>query len=689
MRLLDRGWVRAAIRAALCVVTLLSAGCPPGLFPPPDGGGHHDAGAADAGTYDAGTLDAGASDAGTADAGAADAGAGDAGSVDAGASDAGTPDGGAADAGPSADLAPPLGGWTFRNPLPFGDDVQALWSQARGVAWAAATRRILRHDDSGWSAFDVGDSTPNTSISGFSATDLWTAAGRGNVQHWDGQRFSSVQAPNLRVARILATGPGQAWATGIDAVSGRGELLQFSSDQDEGPVFDLSFPGQMGAIFQAGQEVWAVENNPAAPESLVVRVSPAGYTWQAVPGSGGLAAGWAASEDDAWLASNGDHAFLHWDGAQARFTPYPMPQDSDVTAMWGSGPGDIYAVGATDIAHWDGARWSVVVTTVYNSLALRAVSGSSATDVWFAGDDGILLRFDGERWHDLSPAPRPFLLGAVFARTADDVWAVGSAGTALHWNGASWSPFGTNTRADFTSVWAAAADDAWATAIGQPGQPGLLRWDGAVWTPSSDPAMAGLQILSLSGSSRSDVWAAPESPLSPPMHFDGERWSASAGPRLSWLQIVATSATDVWALPDLGATDDPARLKLWRFDGRSWTGVDSPTTSRVTSIWATGPDDAWALSDSPLAAFHWDGRSWTQVELFFGADARVLAPVRVWSGRPDDVWVTTASGWFAHYDGARFTPQFLIRGFFAVHGTPGETVWAVGRGGEIISTPAR
>src|SRR5262249_12846618 len=158
----------------------LAAGCPPRL-PPPGGGGHPDGGASDAGH-----SDAGATDSGTADAGASDAGSTDAGTADAGPIDAGAADGGAS----TAEIAPPRpGGWTFLTPVPFGDDVHALWSQAPGVVWAAATRRILRHDDSGWSAFDVGDSTPNLSVSGFSASDVWTAAGRGNVAHWDGQRF--------------------------------------------------------------------------------------------------------------------------------------------------------------------------------------------------------------------------------------------------------------------------------------------------------------------------------------------------------------------------------------------------------------------------------------------------------------------------------------------------------------------
>ena len=64
----------------------------------------------------------------------------------------------------------------------------------------------------------------------------------------------------------------------------------------------------------------------------------------------------------------------------------------DIESVWGSGPGDVYAVGST-ILHYDGTTWSPMVSGTSNWL--HDVWGSSATDVLAVGEYGTILHQDG------------------------------------------------------------------------------------------------------------------------------------------------------------------------------------------------------------------------------------------------------------------------------------------------------
>jgi hypothetical protein len=61
---------------------------------------------------------------------------------------------------------------------------------------------------------------------------------------------------------------------------------------------------------------------------------------------------------------------------------------------------------------------------------LNEIWGSSATDVFAVGEDGVVLHYDGAAWTLATPT-RAGLLG-VWGSSPGDVYAVGAAGTILH-----------------------------------------------------------------------------------------------------------------------------------------------------------------------------------------------------------------------------------------------------------------
>jgi len=78
--------------------------------------------------------------------------------------------------------------------------------------------------------------------------------------------------------------------------------------------------------------------------------------------------------------------------------------------VWGSGPEDVFAVGAEGtILRYDGARWYGMSTPT--RVELRAVWGTGPTDVYAVGETGTILRFDGARWTRMTSPTRKILLG--------------------------------------------------------------------------------------------------------------------------------------------------------------------------------------------------------------------------------------------------------------------------------------
>ena len=95
---------------------------------------------------------------------------------------------------------------------------------------------------------------------------------------------------------------------------------------------------------------------------------------------------------------------------------------------------------------WDGARWLPSASfrldqrpttsdapNLWPPAVIQsdqvALWGTSATDVWLAGPNGIVLRFDGSRWLRVATPTRYPLFG--LGGTQQRVVAVGAAGTVL------------------------------------------------------------------------------------------------------------------------------------------------------------------------------------------------------------------------------------------------------------------
>lgn len=116
--------------------------------------------------------------------------------------------------------------------------------------------------------------------------------------------------------------------------------------------------------------------------------------------------------------------------------------------------------GRAVIIHWDGTAWA---TGPSPNGSLLALWGSGPGNVWAVGydlDGALLLHFSGGVWTREVGVPVNSLLG-VWGSGPNDVWVVGDAGNILRWNGTNWNMVPDTSAADLYDVWGSSADDIW------------------------------------------------------------------------------------------------------------------------------------------------------------------------------------------------------------------------------------
>jgi hypothetical protein len=271
------------------------------------------------------------------------------------------------------------------------------------------------------------------------------------------------------------------------------------------------------------------------------------------------------------------------------------------TVIAGTGPTDIWTLGATGISRGDGTSWSAMPTGC-DGAKLYAPTSSGLTGFWVAGTDSALATS-----------------GCVHPGDSD----------ILHWDGSAWQPFSSSDNRIVNAYWGSSIDDVWGATTLANGYAG--HWDGSAWT-----AHVGVNGL-LAGGAVGDLWGADGNGLT---HF--QAGSAAAPVAWSTVGVDATTCFPLSAQPDClhsgwgGATDD-----VWfvgddgvaiHFDGTHWASVPTSVSVALRGVWGTSQDDVWAVGDGGTI-LHEDGTGWTAV-----ASPTTNDLYGVWASGPCDIW---------------------------------------------------
>lgn len=254
---------------------------------------------------------------------------------------------------------------------------------------------------------------------------------------------------------------------------------------------------------------------------------------------------WGASPTDVWVAGEAG-TLVHWDGSA--WAVAASGTESALRALSGTSATDVWAAGLDGtLLHFDGSSWSATQKNgtpwspatgpnerpIYALLTLpnqlwaggsgtrsfdgtqwtephhgshlptMALWGSDSSNLWAAGLQGTINRWDGHHWVRAGNDMGPDFLG-IWGSAPNDVWIVGSAGTIVHWSGEARTTVASGTNNDLHAVLGFGANDVWA--VGDEGT--IVHWQGSAWASSSSPSPRAL--LGLWGASARDLWSVGE-----------------------------------------------------------------------------------------------------------------------------------------------------------------------------------
>jgi hypothetical protein len=273
------------------------------------------------------------------------------------------------------------------------------------------------------------------------------------------------------------------------------------------------------------------------------------------------------------------------------------------------------------------------------SQSLYSVWGSSASDVWATGVQGVAVHYVGGKWSVQSPASTG-LIWSVSGTSAGNVYAIDSNGALFHFDGTSWS----------ATSW---------TGAGIYEQCIFVDGAGTAWIGGSQSGNSSMALYRAT-SSVSLVGTAPVGSL------------ATGGACGVW----AISPTDVWL----------SGLSVSHYDGSSLTQVSGVAAA---TVWAYGSNAVFAGAGATVSI--WNGSKWTPSNT--GTNGEILgmsgsAPNRVFVAI--DQVTGNSSGEVRSFDGTGWTNEPIptgTLGLTSVWAAPTGEVFAVGHGGTILKGP--
>jgi hypothetical protein len=470
-----------------------------------------------------------------------------------------------------------------------GAHLSDIWGTSSSDVFAVGEEGTIYHYDGAvWSGMDAGWPGFIDSVWGSSSTDVYGGAEGNTLVHYDGTAWSELS---------VDVGPyykAFIWGSSEDDVFvvGRGGGIWHYDGVTWSQMASGTTKFVLGVWGTASDNVFAVGSS-----GTILHYDGSAWSHLSSPLTANLSGVWAHSETDVFAAGG---SVYHYDGAA--WSPMNTGTLSFAQDVWGSAPDDVFVASLYGIHHYDGGAWSPMSTGTPTEPILYTIWGTSAADIFAAGEDGVIYHYDGSVWSPMaSVASEPIYdLGGS---SSDDVFAVGYMGLVYHFDGATWSPMASGTTQHLRDVWANSSTDVFA--VGNV----ALHYDGSVWTEMDLPAGSGVW-----GASATNVYATYGGWV---MHYDGTTWTQNSpwfGQNL--IGVFGVSECDVFAVGNGGAIVrlldvSPVPVLISRFEA-------SARENSVELRWEISGDESVA----GFRIYRSDDR--TPIERRLGGDALIV-----------------------------------------------------------------
>ena len=278
------------------------------------------------------------------------------------------------------------------------------------------------------------------------------------------------------------------------------------------PTWQVVFEEQPAAILRAwgrsSRDVYVVGADVADAGPLALHFDGERWTRLSPPTRGDLWWVQGVGPDDVRMVGDGGVA-LKYTPSTGAFEVRPTAETQTLFGVWGSSPDDVWYVGGAPgrnegvILRDDGATVTDSGFTATASATFFKAHGFAADDVWFVGQQGRTVRYDGQS-ATTPPTGTPLPIMGIHGQDRDHLYAVGGVadGVMLAWDGARWvdeTPAGTP---QMIAVWATGEDEAYAA--GYNGH--LYRREAGVWAPIAPAAPTYQDLHALWVDETGGVW---------------------------------------------------------------------------------------------------------------------------------------------------------------------------------------
>ncbi len=320
-----------------------------------------------------------------------------------------------------AGVVPGFCEWSYRQIDP-DCDIIAMWSITESATqsdiYAGGYKTdgtysgcVYHNDGTDWQPINVTGLGPVFDIWGSARDDIYVVGlgfGAGRY-HFDGTNWTQISSITGRTLWGFSAEDVFIGGRGIDRYQGAAWQTMFLPS-------DVSFSLIEGIWGTSSEDLYAVGNEY---NILYYDGNPEGQ-WEHFDTTGleedyyGFSGIWGNSDQDIFVIGRaaGKNIILHYDGSLWTTFVTPLSDGDTLMSIWGTGPDDVYAASYDGyILHYDGMAWSVIQSSLNlaaqlavwrdyqldkpadmpGQVNLNAVCGSSASSVYFAGDNGVVL----------------------------------------------------------------------------------------------------------------------------------------------------------------------------------------------------------------------------------------------------------------------------------------------------------
>lgn len=498
---------------------------------------------------------------------------------------------------------------------------------------------------------------------GSDSRNVFAAGDSGMILHYDGETWRELPRPQTSVSLLAISGTDE---NNVYIVGENGTVLRYNGER-------ATFEPTPQSVPLVG--VWASDANN------VLALSASGRLWNRSVQS-------SPNDDDVLSVSWREDRRI----ADA------------IDTIWIRGADDFYAVLDTGrLRHYRGG--SIVDDIPEDGVRYRAIWGDD-DHVFAVGDGGAIRHYDGFEWRSVElEQPLETNLTSVWGTSADNVFVAGLDGVMLRWNGLSWKRLNTRPNLDepdrpyqpqqFTSVWSSGPSEVYAVDIGDSvAGRGIWRSDGLEWAFNDSAPVTG-PIKALWGVRADDIHALANNGTY--MHYDGVSWgdvfrlqlenNPLETPPVYMNALWGRSDGSMIAVGDEGVVFHHDGLTWWQdeYVSRAWN--DGGAAPDLQAVWSSDNGEMFiaggrALNDGRagmLLHYNPTGDSWSAMEHQATADFSAI-----WGRATDDVYATSTDGGLYGFKGdtegvwaSIWTNGFEQPALFGISGTE-TSVYAVG-----------